>query len=157
MFLEYIYIYIIHTYVHILHIFAFIHVHIQSCLYVHIHTYVFYFKVGNYLGPNQCLYIRLYIYICTYVLGIYIYIYIIHTYVHALQGVVKPCRWQRTSPAQSQAGCAAGYFPGAFMGSPKSGFQQQRLGSTHHSLPQSGSPGKLDKTLTDFMKFNEIL
>ena len=44
----------------------------------------------------------MYIYIDIYM---HVYMYIRS---HVFQGVVRPCRWQRTTLAQSQPGCATG-------------------------------------------------
>ena len=71
------------------------------------------YKVRNKHGPDLficiymfCIYALLYIHICIYT---YIHMYIdMYVYRHTFQGVVRPCRGQRTSPAQSDTDSASG-------------------------------------------------
>ena len=61
---------------------------------------------------------------------------------HTFQRVVRPCRGQRTSPAQSESPTVpveGGHFPGVDVGSPKSDLPWRRLRSTNLPLAQSGS------------------
>ena len=68
----------------------------------------------------------MYMYMC-----IYIYMY---TYRHAFQGVVKPCRGQGTSWAQSEPDCAGGsrVLPGRCRGKSQVGLPMAAPGKVGH-------------------------